>query len=319
MRAALLLAACAALCSASFHLDPHTKRFIDVYGRERYFHGLNVVYKSWPYLPMFPQFDPQVRRPCAAVRSVRACPCNVLYLQLSFAEKDMAYFQSWGLNIIRLGVCPHVPVPPRCCGWCLTGACPALSWLSLRRHDVAWCGARPSPVQRSVHRSGARRVSLNLALQWVLPAHVAPPAGQADRGDRCKVQHHHAVGRAPGLPRAGVLRRGRTWLGCRRQQLRPLQQLPVAVWAAHGAQPADRHPQLRRLPEVRLEHVPVHVCWRCGLPAGVRQREGCVLWPLLGCHFYVSWLCHAEALLCPSLCLQTTQTACGRSSATSGR
>lgn len=75
-------ALCFSLVSGSFHLDPVTKRFIDTSGRERYFHGLNVVYKSAPYLPLFPAYDPQ----------------------LSFSEVDMQYFQDWGLNIIRLGM-----------------------------------------------------------------------------------------------------------------------------------------------------------------------------------------------------------------------
>jgi hypothetical protein len=63
-------------------VDPNTLQFVDEHGRERFYHGLNVVYKSPPYLPVFDSFDPQ----------------------LSFSEQDMAYFKQWGLNIIRLGV-----------------------------------------------------------------------------------------------------------------------------------------------------------------------------------------------------------------------
>eukprot|EP01084_Bolivina_argentea_P149859 261739_1 len=57
-------------------------RIIDKYGRENYFHGLNAVWKSAPYLPVTDHFDPN----------------------LSFSKEDMQYFNSWGLNVVRLGV-----------------------------------------------------------------------------------------------------------------------------------------------------------------------------------------------------------------------
>ena len=55
--------------------------FIDSQGRERFFHGVNVVMKSYPYIPTTSSFDHQ----------------------LSFSEQDIENLESWGLNIIRLG------------------------------------------------------------------------------------------------------------------------------------------------------------------------------------------------------------------------
>lgn len=57
-------------------------QFTDSYGRERVFHGVNVVYKSAPWLPILDHFDPQ----------------------LSFSTQDMQYLQDWGINVIRLGL-----------------------------------------------------------------------------------------------------------------------------------------------------------------------------------------------------------------------
>ena len=57
-------------------------RILDSYNRECYFHGLNVVYKSPPYLPITDHFD----------------------ANLSFSIQDMELLNSMGLNIIRLGV-----------------------------------------------------------------------------------------------------------------------------------------------------------------------------------------------------------------------
>ena len=57
-------------------------RMLDMHGRECFFHGLNVVYKSPPYLPIQDHFDSN----------------------LSFSTEDMQLFHSLGLNVIRLGV-----------------------------------------------------------------------------------------------------------------------------------------------------------------------------------------------------------------------
>ena len=52
---------------------------MDGYGRERYFHGVNVVVKGPPWIPRQDVFDPY----------------------WSFVEEDMQLLQDWGLNAIR--------------------------------------------------------------------------------------------------------------------------------------------------------------------------------------------------------------------------
>ena len=61
------------------HVNTTTHRLVDGYGRERYFHGVNVVVKGPPWIPRQDKFDPY----------------------WSFSEKDMQLLQSWGLNAIR--------------------------------------------------------------------------------------------------------------------------------------------------------------------------------------------------------------------------
>eukprot|EP01006_Ploeotia_vitrea_P017907 TRINITY_DN49147_c0_g1_i1.p1 TRINITY_DN49147_c0_g1~~TRINITY_DN49147_c0_g1_i1.p1 ORF type:complete len:506 (-),score=47.68 TRINITY_DN49147_c0_g1_i1:40-1557(-) len=56
-------------------------RVKDTQGRERYFHGVNVVYKSPPYHPLLTHFHPN----------------------LSFVAEDGKLLQSLGVNVIRLG------------------------------------------------------------------------------------------------------------------------------------------------------------------------------------------------------------------------
>ena len=51
-------------------------------GRERFFHGTNVVYKSAPFLPVVDRFDALT----------------------SFSVEDADLLQSMGFNTIRLGV-----------------------------------------------------------------------------------------------------------------------------------------------------------------------------------------------------------------------
>jgi endoglycosylceramidase len=55
---------------------------VDDTGRERYFHGVNVVNKGAPFVPDTVTFDPY----------------------MSYTEKDAAALESVGLNVIRLGV-----------------------------------------------------------------------------------------------------------------------------------------------------------------------------------------------------------------------
>ena len=59
--------------------DVVASKMTDHLGRERYFHGMNVVVKKAPWLPSTDHFDPK----------------------MSFVEKDMEVFQSLGLNTIR--------------------------------------------------------------------------------------------------------------------------------------------------------------------------------------------------------------------------
>lgn len=63
-------------------VNPETKRLVDQFGREVFFHGVNVVYKIPPYIPRTDVFDPIH----------------------SFVEKDMQIISNLGFNVIRLGV-----------------------------------------------------------------------------------------------------------------------------------------------------------------------------------------------------------------------
>jgi endoglycosylceramidase len=65
-----------------FHVNTDTHMIIDEHGRERYFHGVNVVYKAFPFHPELNTFDPQY----------------------SLCTKDFEILKSTGLNVVRLGV-----------------------------------------------------------------------------------------------------------------------------------------------------------------------------------------------------------------------
>ena len=43
--------------AAKFHVNPNTNRIVDNYGRERIFHGDNVVMKTAPFIPITTHFD----------------------------------------------------------------------------------------------------------------------------------------------------------------------------------------------------------------------------------------------------------------------
>ena len=69
-------------CSLSlecYNVNTNTHRQVDQYGRERYFHGVNVVVKGPPWIPEIDTFDPR----------------------WSFSEKDMQMLNDLGLNTIR--------------------------------------------------------------------------------------------------------------------------------------------------------------------------------------------------------------------------
>ena len=73
------------MCTLSTDIEKYivkNNRIVDQYDREIYFHGLNVVYKSPPYIPITDHFD----------------------ANLSFSTADMQLLNQWGLNAIRLGV-----------------------------------------------------------------------------------------------------------------------------------------------------------------------------------------------------------------------
>lgn len=64
------------LAEGILHVNPETHRIIDAEGRERYFHGVNVVVKQFPWIP----------------------EGNVY----PFNETDMRRLQELGLNSLRL-------------------------------------------------------------------------------------------------------------------------------------------------------------------------------------------------------------------------
>ena len=61
-------------------VDPERQQFIDSLGRERFFHGTNIVVKEPPYHPKTTGHD-----------------------HGTFSEEDMKFLQSLGLNSVRLG------------------------------------------------------------------------------------------------------------------------------------------------------------------------------------------------------------------------
>ena len=95
------------------HVNTTTHRIVDSEGRERYFHGVNVVVKGPPWLPELQTFDPLT----------------------SFVEKDMQTLQELGLNAIRYAgdiLSPQTVT--------------ALPFLQIW-YDVAWCGATEGSLQ----------------------------------------------------------------------------------------------------------------------------------------------------------------------------
>jgi len=70
------------LGSSQFLVDSEKNKIIDTQGRERFFHGTNVVYKSDPFIPVIDHFDAKE----------------------SFSVEDADLLSSMGFNTIRLGV-----------------------------------------------------------------------------------------------------------------------------------------------------------------------------------------------------------------------
>jgi len=71
-------------CQALIQIDPASGQFVDVKtGNTHIYHGVNVVYKTHPYLPCYDcPFDPQ----------------------LSLNDEDIKNMKSWGINMVRLGI-----------------------------------------------------------------------------------------------------------------------------------------------------------------------------------------------------------------------
>jgi len=69
------------ICGASGPFTSHDNRLFDSFGREVLFHGVNVIYKSAPYIPITHHFDGN----------------------RSFVEQDAALLEELGLNVVRLG------------------------------------------------------------------------------------------------------------------------------------------------------------------------------------------------------------------------
>lgn len=63
-------------------VNPDTKFFVAEDGRTLLFHGVNVVYKVPPYIPITTEFHPTE----------------------SLSAKDMDDMQRWGWNSVRLGI-----------------------------------------------------------------------------------------------------------------------------------------------------------------------------------------------------------------------
>ncbi|EAR97108.2 glycosyl hydrolase family cellulase (macronuclear) [Tetrahymena thermophila SB210] len=74
------LTICLSYCELNVKVDPKTTLFVDQFNRTRVYHGLNVVYKVFPFYPPNNTFD----------------PLN------SFVEKDARDLRNWGFNSIRL-------------------------------------------------------------------------------------------------------------------------------------------------------------------------------------------------------------------------
>ncbi|GMH58525.1 hypothetical protein TrLO_g832 [Triparma laevis f. longispina] len=63
-------------------VDPETNHFVDSYGRQRFFHGVNAVYKEEPYHPSTGEWNAEE----------------------SMNSQDAKQLADWGFNVVRLGV-----------------------------------------------------------------------------------------------------------------------------------------------------------------------------------------------------------------------
>jgi hypothetical protein len=79
---AALLATAVLAQKGQISINPKTKLMQDSSGRSVIFHGVNVVYKVHPYIPLRDKFDPQ----------------------LSLTDAELDDLVKWGFNFVRLGV-----------------------------------------------------------------------------------------------------------------------------------------------------------------------------------------------------------------------
>lgn len=83
MRTAILFFILITFCLSEnlfISVDPKTQHYVDTLGRVRLFHGVNVVYKPFPYVPPITTgFD----------------------ANNSFSEIDMDNLVKWGMNVVR--------------------------------------------------------------------------------------------------------------------------------------------------------------------------------------------------------------------------
>ncbi len=63
-------------------MDTKSQMFIDELGRKRLYHGVNAIYKKYPFIPTYDKFHPNN----------------------SLCEEDMNNLKNWGFNFIRFYV-----------------------------------------------------------------------------------------------------------------------------------------------------------------------------------------------------------------------
>ena len=78
----LAIAACivALALAKPIQVDPDTNMLVDEQGRERFFHGFNVIQKSFPWYAPYEGFN----------------------VNTTFSDQDMKLWKEWGFNAVRL-------------------------------------------------------------------------------------------------------------------------------------------------------------------------------------------------------------------------
>jgi hypothetical protein len=82
LHAVLLLILAGCVFCESIHVDIQNSLLKDSTGRYRFYHGVNAVYKVFPFHPITDHFDSNN----------------------SLCEEDLINLRGWGMNIIRLHV-----------------------------------------------------------------------------------------------------------------------------------------------------------------------------------------------------------------------